>query len=103
MIQELTISEWEKGSFESLTYLYMYTPLCGTCKVGERMLEVVMEMLPDLPLFKMNINQVPQLAEEWRIESVPCLISMQDKIPIRKVYAMKSVVDLHKVFTSSLK
>ncbi|WP_134701466.1 thioredoxin family protein [Ammoniphilus sp. YIM 78166] len=102
MIQELSITEWEKGSFESLTYLYLYTPLCGTCKVGEKMLEVVMEMLPDVPLYKMNINLVPQLAEEWRIESVPCLISMQDKTPIHKVYAMRSVVDLYKVLTESL-
>lgn len=102
MMKELTIEEWEGGSFEPLTYLYVYTPLCGTCKVGERMLEVVLETLPDVPLYKMNINLVPHLAEKWKVESVPCLITLKNKSPIQKVYAMKSVLDLYRLFKNPL-
>jgi thioredoxin-like negative regulator of GroEL len=84
----------ERGMTLSLA-LFFYTPLCGTCKVGESMLEIIVEMAPSLPLYKCNINSMPQVAQEWRIESVPCLIIIQEGQMADKVYAMRSVPYLY--------
>lgn len=75
--------------------VYFYTPLCGTCKVAEKMLQVVEATLPDLPLYKSNINFMSELAFEWEIKSVPCLIFVEHGKVARKLYAMRSVSDLY--------
>ncbi|MCR8842812.1 thioredoxin family protein [Paenibacillus sp. SC116] len=54
--------------------LYMYSPLCGTCHVASRMLDVVEHLLPELRFERLNVNEAPDLAQEYQVESVPCLI-----------------------------
>ncbi|WP_176560117.1 thioredoxin family protein [Brevibacillus dissolubilis] len=74
--------------------LYIYTPLCGTCKLTERMLTIVEELLPGLPLAKVNISSIPKLVQTWKITSVPCLLFLQNGQITNQVYAMKSIEHL---------
>ncbi|MEK3885436.1 thioredoxin family protein [Paenibacillus sp. PL2-23] len=67
------------------------TPMCGTCKVAERMLEVAEAAGVDYPLAKININFAPRLREQWQIASVPCLVILRNGVLLRKEYAMRSV------------
>ncbi|MCL6458602.1 MAG: thioredoxin family protein [Gorillibacterium sp.] len=67
------------------------TPFCGTCKVAERMLEVVVATQIPLTIYKININYAVKLREAWRISSVPCLVLLKHGEPIRFEYAMRSV------------
>lgn len=71
--------------------LFFYTPLCGTCKLTERMLEIVLQMSPSIALYKCNINVMPYHAQKWKIESAPCLIVYENGEITKKVYAMQSV------------
>lgn len=75
--------------------LFFSTPLCGTCRLGERMLEIAIEAGGAIPVSKLNINFTPVLRERWQISSVPCLVILQNGIPVRIEYALGSVVDLH--------
>lgn len=77
--------------------LYLYTPFCGTCKVGEKMLQVLYTMNPDLPLYKGDLNFLPDLARKWQVMSVPCLALIRNGQLVQKVYALGSVVELHEV------
>ncbi|ERI08533.1 thioredoxin family protein [Aneurinibacillus aneurinilyticus] len=77
--------------------VYFYTPMCGTCGVAEKMLGVIEAATSALPLYKCDINFAPDLAREWRIESVPCLMLIEQGACSRKVYAMRSVPDLYDV------
>lgn len=72
-------------------YVYVYTPMCGTCKLAERMLTVIEAMRPQLPLVKINIRELVPQMERWRIESVPCLMRIQDAHVQDKLYAFRSV------------
>lgn len=85
--------EEEAGTFA----VFFYTPLCGTCKLAERMLHIVLEMYPDLPLYKSNINLMSELGVKWKITNVPSLVIFKDKEPLQKVFAMKSVDFLYNV------
>jgi thioredoxin-like negative regulator of GroEL len=71
-----------------------FTPMCGTCQVGERMLEVVEATGRGIPLSKVNINYAPVLRERWQIESVPGVIVVQGGEVLHKEYAMRSVEHL---------
>lgn len=71
--------------------IYAYTPLCGTCKIAGRMLDIAHEVVNDVPLEKVNINYAQDLAEKYQIESVPCLLILKDGMLQEKIYAFQSV------------
>lgn len=75
--------------------LYLYTPLCGTCQVASKMLTIVAELLPDLKWGKSDLNYMPELAKNWAIESVPCLVIVKNNKVIEKHYAFHSVPFLY--------
>ncbi|WP_274362258.1 thioredoxin family protein [Paenibacillus thermotolerans] len=70
--------------------VYIYTPWCGTCKVGEKMLSVALAIEPGAAVYKSDINYLPALTKEWRIESVPCLAFAEGKRVKEKLYRMTS-------------
>jgi thioredoxin-like negative regulator of GroEL len=82
--------------------VYFYTPLCGTCKLGEKMLSIIEEMIPHVSLCKCNLNFAPNLAQELKIESVPCLVIWSRGSMVRKEYAMRSVDYLYQLLRSLL-
>jgi thiol-disulfide isomerase/thioredoxin len=71
--------------------VYFFTPWCGTCKWGERMLDIVLTIETQVPLFKCNLNYAPDLAQEWKIQSVPCLTFIREGKVTEKLYRMGSV------------
>lgn len=82
---------------ESGRALLFFTPFCGTCALGEKMLEVVQATGKSMDLAKININYAPRLRDEWRIESVPCLVVVRGDEVLRKEYAMRSVDHLYEI------
>lgn len=86
------VNQVSDGSFA----VFLYTPLCGTCKVTERMLDIILTMKPNLPLVKGNINFLPQLSQEWQIASVPCVVIIEPGKEKQYIYRMKSVDELYR-------
>ncbi|RHW42671.1 thioredoxin [Neobacillus notoginsengisoli] len=70
---------------------YFYTPLCGTCQVAGRMLEVIDALQPDLEIGKINLNYAPEFALTFGIESVPCLAFVKEGRAVDAIYAFRSV------------
>lgn len=94
-MQEWSRKEWEdKMQSEEKTAFYLYTPMCGTCQVASRMMEVTEQVVKDVPIGKANLNYMEQLAFDYEIESVPCLLITEKGQVVDKVYAFQSVPNL---------
>jgi thioredoxin-like negative regulator of GroEL len=87
---------------EEIVCLYLYTPMCGTCQLAKRMLEVVEELFPFLPFYQTDINYMPERAAAWKIESVPCLLLFQGGNIVKKWYAFHSVPYLYETIKEML-
>jgi thioredoxin 1 len=93
--------QWTKNELmqriqsKETTILYIFTAMCGTCQVASKMLSIVNEILPNLPITNSNINDLVEEAQDWKVESVPCLIIFEKGEIKEKVYAFKSVPYLH--------
>lgn len=68
-----------------------FTPLCGTCKLAEKMLGIAQAAGVGMPISKLNINYAPRLREAWRIASVPCLVLLRNGQPVDRTYAVQGV------------
>ena len=101
-MEEWSHQEWMKVKNQhKRTAYYLYTPMCGTCQVASRMLSVVEKMKPELRIGKANLNLVQEIAELYRVESVPCLLITEDGKLQDKVYAFRSVPHLIEKVESS--
>jgi thioredoxin-like negative regulator of GroEL len=98
---EAQLIDWARSGKSERRFIFFYTPLCGTCKLTERMLQVILAMNPELPVVSCNINFSPQLAREWQIESVPCIVGREADGTMRKRYRMQAVDDLYKWLQNS--
>lgn len=73
-MQEVELLDALKSAGEPLV-VFLHTPLCGTCKAAERMLEVAAHLLPaELQMVAGNVNMLPNLVAHYRITSVPALL-----------------------------
>ena len=77
--------------------IYFYTPLCGTCKLATKMLEVTLEVLPEVDIYKCNVNVMSPYVQQWQIQSVPCLVIINHDQVLKKEYALQSVSYLYSV------
>jgi thioredoxin-like negative regulator of GroEL len=90
------MDEWSRDEFLTATnsnfsgLVYFYTPLCGTCHVASRMLGIITQMV-DVKIGKMNLNFYPEIAKSFSIESVPCLMFVQNGEVKETIYAFHSV------------
>lgn len=100
------MEQWERDQIEALMkeknelFLYLYTPLCGTCQLAGKMIEVVAAMLPAKKWGKSDLNYLPDLANKWEIESVPCLLIYKNGKIAKKIYAFHSVPYLYEQIKS---
>jgi thioredoxin 1 len=99
-MEEWSANDLELWGEEGSVAVFFYTPLCGTCKLGERMLGVIEELNPTVNIKKVNLNYSPELAEKWEIQSVPCLLLLRDGAEIKKIFALQSVDYLYKEILS---
>lgn len=94
-MEQWSYREWrEFTDKEDLCAFYLYTPLCGTCAVASKILSVVTELKPDLVIGKTDLNYEEQIAEDYQVESVPCLLIQRKGQPVQKVYAFRSVQNI---------
>ncbi len=75
--------------------VYFYTPMCGTCALAETYLDIAAEMDSVPPVLKVDINFSPQTAEKWKIESVPCLVLIDNNRLEKKMYAFENVLKIY--------
>lgn len=95
MIQELNEKQALELASQSgeVAVIYAYTPFCGTCKLGRKMLDASLPLLPEQQVYALNINFAPRLVQELQLTSVPCLIvfeAWRERKP-RMLYRLQSV------------
>jgi thioredoxin 1 len=97
------MEQWNRDQWQQLinekqqTAFFIYTPMCGTCDVAKKILGVIEQLLPELPLGMANINYLGDFAQDLQIESVPCLIVSENGQVKEKIYAFKSVPFLYEI------
>lgn len=97
-MKEWTKNDWQEAmEKERVAAFYLYTPMCGTCAVASKMLAVVEELLPDVPIGKGNVNYLEELAIQYEVESVPCLLVARNGAYDQKLYAFQSVPNLYEI------
>jgi len=85
--------------------VFIHVPTCGTCKIAESMLDIVMESFPKLTLEKLNVASRKDFVDNYEISNIPCFLHFHDGVLVDKYYAFHSATYLFekiKVFSEGL-
>lgn len=74
--------------------VFFHTPLCGTCKLARRMLDVVEATRPGMTMFTCDANFAGGIIQTWEIRSVPALAYVDHGRLIRVQFAFPGVSEL---------
>lgn len=77
---------------KEITVVDFFATWCPPCK----MLAPVLEELKNIDVFKVNVDESPELAKEYRIEFVPTLIIFKDKVEVARNSGFMNIDDLNK-------
>ena len=82
--------------------MYLYTPMCGTCQVASKMMDVLQSLCPSVTIGKADLNYMPEIARALEIQSVPCLLVIKNGEIIKIAYAFHSVPYLYEMVKENL-
>lgn len=76
-------------------FLYIYTPFCGTCQLARTMLDQIESVHKQDIFLEMNASLHPEFMQEAQVESVPCLLIVDEGKIKEKVYAFHSIPNIY--------
>ena len=80
----MSILHVNKNNFDSVktsekpVLLDFYADWCGPCRMVSPLVDEIAEENPMYLVGKINVDQEPELAQEFRVLSIPTLIAMKD-------------------------
>ncbi|HAX73177.1 MAG TPA: thioredoxin [Firmicutes bacterium] len=102
-LKDVTYQELKTIINESnVTVVMAHTPTCGTCVVAKKMLQIISATLTQVPIVAINLNYNEQMAKDFEIMSVPCILIYKNTNCVEKIYAFQSVPYLYKKITHYL-
>lgn len=99
-MQEITTQTFEEATNGNMCLLDFVTPWCQPCRVMVPMLEDIEEETK-VPIFRINVDTSPELAERFRITNVPYLIVYSDGEVKEKLIGLHSKSDIIKMIKSA--
>lgn len=89
----------EKIINHEFVILFGYTSNCGTCKLAEQMLDVVLETVKDIQVIKINLSLETDVIDHYKIKSTPAFILLKKNVLFDCFYAFHSVTFLYEKIT----
>lgn len=59
-------------------FIDFYADWCGPCKMVAPIVEKVSEIYPDVAFAKVNVDDVPEVAERYGVMSIPTMIAVKN-------------------------
>ncbi len=86
MVTELTQQnfETETTNTDQFVLIDFWASWCGPCKMLSPLVDEIAEERPDIKVCKVNVDEQPALAQQFRVVSIPMLIVMHHGEVVQK-------------------
>jgi thioredoxin 1 len=78
-VVDLTDSSFETAVADGVTLVDFWAPWCGPCRLQHPILdEVSQEVANEARVTRVNVDECPNLASRFQIQSIPTLVLLKD-------------------------
>lgn len=70
----------EVAEFDGLVVIDLYADWCGPCKMLAPTLKELEAEMPDVKFCKVNVDNEPELAREFKVSSIPMIAVVKDNV-----------------------
>lgn len=95
-VVNVTAEDFEKEVLqaEQMVLVDFWAEWCGPCKMLSPIVDQVAEELPDVKVCKVNVDEQPSLAAEYKVMSIPMLLVFQGGEMINQTVGVQSKGDI---------
>lgn len=97
MVEELNEQTFGETVSEGLHLVDFWAPWCGPCRIQGPIIDELAEEMDDVSFVKVNIDENPNLAQEFQIMSIPTMMIIKDGVAkdvIVGVHQKQQLLDL---------
>lgn len=73
-----TDQSFEQDTATGVVLIDFWATWCGPCRMQSPVVEALSEEMPDVNFFKLDVDQNPATAQQFRIMSIPTLMIKKD-------------------------
>ena len=101
-IIHVTSENFEKAlaAASGVVVVDFFATWCGPCKRLAPVIEEAAEDFADVPFYKVDIDEAPELAQQYRVMSVPTLVFFRKGEVIKKSVGAISYEELEEILKS---
>ncbi len=89
--------ETEVLKAEGMVLVDFFADWCGPCKMLSPIVDEVAEENTDIKVFKINVDEEPELAMRYNVMSIPTLVVIQNGEEVNKSVGLVSKEDIIKM------
>ena len=83
-VTELTEKEFSGAVSSGVVLVDFWAPWCGPCRSFLSVLDQLAEALPEVKVYKVNVDECPELAARYGVQTVPTLFAMKNGQTVRQ-------------------
>jgi thioredoxin 1 len=90
MEKVLTDSNFNDEISTGLVLVDFWAPWCGPCRMLAPIIEEVAQEVEGVSIGKLNVDENPQIAQQFQVMSIPMVVLFKDGEPVETLIGLRS-------------
>lgn len=101
MTEQISTADWQEKVLDAKgpVFVDFFATWCGPCRMTSPIVEeIAAEKAGTVAVYKIDVDESPQIAQMYRIDSIPTFIMFRDGKPVAQLIGARPKQDILRLF-----